>query len=83
LPSRLPPRTVAAPPGTKEGATHILSVTDRRLDELQKSSKPVTVQPKSPQQAGEKPGEDLGGWRPVAPRQDSPEAANRLREIDR
>jgi hypothetical protein len=74
---------VAAPPGTKEGATHILSVTDRRLDELQRNAKPVAVQPKPPQQTGEKPSEDLGGWRPVASRQDSAEASNQPREINR
>jgi hypothetical protein len=53
------------------------------LDELQRNAKPVAVQPKSPPQTGEKPSEDLGGWRPVAPRQDSAEAVNQPREINR
>ena len=82
-PNHLPPGTVAAPEGTKEGATRILSVTDRRWDEVQKDPSPVALQHKSPQRTAEKPSEDFGGWRPVAPRQDPPETANRSRELDR
>ena len=66
---------VAAPPGTKEGDTRILSVTDRRLDKLQEGPMPIAAQPKSPQPTVEKPSEDLGGWRPVTPRQEPLEAA--------
>jgi hypothetical protein len=69
--SSLPPNSAAAPPGTKEGDTRILSVTDRRLDALLRSSR------------REMPSEDLGGWRPVAPHQDPTETATPLREIDR
>ncbi|MEI8371691.1 MAG: hypothetical protein WCJ35_02535 [Planctomycetota bacterium] len=69
-PNDLPLGTVAAPQGTKEGETRILSVTDRRLDELQESPKPVAAKGKSPQRTVEKPREDLGGWRPAAPHQD-------------
>ncbi len=83
LPGPLPPRMAAAPPGTKEGAVKVLSVTDHRLDELQRVSKALTVPSKSPQQTGEKPSQDLGGWRPVTPRQDSPEAANQMHEVER
>ncbi|MGO9115160.1 MAG: hypothetical protein ACLP9L_38600 [Thermoguttaceae bacterium] len=81
-PNHLPAATVAAPPGTKEGDTRILSITDRRLDELQRPSNPVALQRKSPQTA-EKPSEDPGGWRSASPRQDPTETANHLREIDR
>ncbi len=82
-PSHLPPATVAGPPGTKEGATRILSVTDRRLDELQRGSKPVATEHNLPQQTVKKPSEDLGGWRPVAPRPESLETANQSRETER
>ncbi len=53
-PKDLPAGTVAAPPGTKEGATRILSVTDRRLDELQKAPRPMVDQPKALQRIAEK-----------------------------
>jgi hypothetical protein len=81
--NRLPPGTVAAPPGTKEGETRVLSVTDRRLDELQRNSKPVAVQLKSASPTNEKPSVDTGGWRPVGARQDPTETANQLHEIER
>ena len=82
-PNNLPPGTVAAPQGTKEGDTRILSVTDRRLDELQESPKTVAAKGKSPQRTVEKTSEELGGWRPVAPNQDPTETATQLRGIDR
>ena len=76
--------TVPAPPGTKQGDTRILSVTDRRLDELQRTPKPLAADSrKSPQRTVEKPSEDLGGWRPVATHQVPTETATQLREIDR
>ncbi len=78
-----PPKMVAAPPGTKEGAIHVLSVTDRRLDELQRRSKPVAIERKLPQPTEEKPVSDPGGWHPVEPRQQPAEAASQLREIER
>ena len=83
LPSNLPRGTVAAPPGTKEGDTRVLSVTDRRLDELQRISKPLAAKREASQPADEKPSEDLGGWRPVPNRQAPTETASQLREIDR
>lgn len=61
----LPPRTVPAPPGTKEGDSRILSVTDRRLDELQKTPPPLAAAPKTPQRVAEKPDRDFGGWHPA------------------
>ena len=70
-PDDLPPHTVAAPPGTKEGDTRILSVTDRRLDEPRSDPKSVATQEKTPRPTAEKPADDLGGWRP-APRDQSP-----------
>jgi hypothetical protein len=79
----LPSGTVPAPPGTKEGDTRILSVTDRRLDELQRTSKPLAGNRNSPQRTVEKPSEDLGGWRPVATHQEPTETATQLQEIDR
>ncbi len=81
--NNLPPGTVPAPQGTKEGDTRILSVTDRRLDELQENPKPMAAKGKSPQRTTEKPSEDLGGWRPVAPYQDPTKTATQLRGIDR
>ncbi len=66
LPDRLPPGTVAAPPGTKEGAMRILSITDHRLDELQRNSKSLANENKTPPQTAEEPSADIGGWRPVA-----------------
>jgi hypothetical protein len=83
LPGNLPPNTVAAPPGTKEGATRILSVTDRRLDELQKNPKPVAIQNNAPQRMAEKSSGDFDGWRPVATQQNPAETATQLREIER
>jgi len=79
----LPAGTVPAPPGTKEGDTRILSVTDRRLDELQRAPMPTADGPKSPKQVVEKPSEGLDGWRPAASHQDSLETASQVREIDR
>ncbi len=83
LPNHLPPNTVAAPPGTKDGATRILSIADRRLDELSKGPRPVAPERKVAQRPAEKAGEDFDGWRPVAPRQDSTETATQPRAIDR
>ena len=80
---RLPPGASAAPPGTREGQTRILSVADRRLDQRQGNPQSVAAKGQAPQPRAEKPGEDFGGWRPVAPHQDPPETASRLREIDR
>jgi len=81
-PNDLPLGTVAAPLGTKEGETRILSVTDRRLDEHQGNSKPEAAEGKS-QQKAEQPSKDLGGWRPVMPHQDPTETATQSRGIDR
>ncbi len=70
------------PPGTKEGDTRILSVTDRRLDELQRIPKPVAAQRKAPQPAD---GEAQRGSRRLAaraPRQD-PRKPQANCEIDR
>ncbi len=69
LPDHLSPGTVAAPPGTKDGATRVLSITDHRLDELQRNSKPLAIENKTPQQTAKTPSADLGGWRPVAAQQ--------------
>jgi hypothetical protein len=77
-PDRLPPGTVAAPPGTKEGDTCVLSVTDRRLAEMQESSKSVSPERKTPTAAS-----DLGGWRAVGPRQAPMETATQAHETDR
>ena len=63
---RSAPGTVAAPPGTKEGDTRVLSVTDRRLDELQRNSKSAAAQRMAPQREAARPGDDFDGWRPVA-----------------
>jgi hypothetical protein len=79
----LPPATTSAPAGTKEGATRILSVTDRRLDEPQNNPKPVAIQRKAPQRTAETPSEDFDGWRSVAPHQEPLETAARLHETDR
>jgi hypothetical protein len=70
LPDRLPPGMVAAPPGTKEGATRILSVTDRRLADMVRSPKPEATGGKPPQPTAQKSGEDLGGWHAVPSRQE-------------
>ncbi len=82
-PHDLPVHTVAAPPGTREGHTRILSTTDRRLDEPQERPKPVAAQGKSPQRTAEKPSGDFDGWRPVAPHQDPIETATQSRDINR
>ena len=82
-PDHLPPSTVAAPPGAKEGDTHLLSVTDRRLDELQRTSKPVAIQGKTLQQTTKKPSAEVGGWHPAVPRRDPEEIASPSREISR
>jgi hypothetical protein len=81
--NNLPPGTVAAPAGTKEGAVRILSVTDRRLDETKKSPKPVAADRKEPQRTTEEPKEDLRGWRPARPHEDPAETATQPREIER
>ena len=82
-PNDLPAGTVAAPAGTKEGDTRILSVTDRRLDEPTKGPQPVAAQRKAPQRTAETASEDLDGWRPAAPHQDPVETATQSREIVR
>jgi len=82
-PSDVPSGTVPAPPGTKPGDTRILSITDRRLDELQRTPQHVADGRKTPQQAAEKSSEDLGGWRPAASHRDPTETTAQLRETDR
>ena len=70
-PMKLPPGTVLAPPGTREGDTRILSVTDRRLDE---SEKPAAdgPQPKEPapmrsvEPQVQSPAPETPGWRAVS-----------------
>lgn len=82
-PNDLPVGKVDAPPGTKEGETRIVSVSDRRLDDVNKSPKPVAAQRNSPQPTSKQPGDDSDGWRPAANHQDPLETATQPREIVR
>jgi hypothetical protein len=81
-PSKLPPGTVPAPPGTKEGDKRILSVTDRRLDELQRTPKSLPAEHQSPQPKAQKADKIGGGWQPAAPHQEPAEPATQLRASD-
>ncbi len=84
LPPKTPPSgTVAAPAGTKEGDTRVLSITDRRVDEAQPAAKALAAGRKLAPRTAEQPSQYLGGWRAVAPRQDTPETASQPREVER
>ena len=75
-PMKLPPGSVLAPPGTREGDTRILSVTDRRLDESEKptSTGPQPKEPapmrsaeaQSPEPASQSTAGETPGWKAVS-----------------
>jgi hypothetical protein len=80
--SQLPPGTVPAPAGTKEGATRILSVTDHRLDESQRTVKTPVPRPE-PKPVAEKRSNEAEGWKSAAAQDDLTHSAIRLQATDR
>ena len=62
--AKLPAGTIPAPPGTREGSTRVLSVTDKRLDEAPSE----VADQKQPEPFAERPAASSEDWQPVTAR---------------